>query len=135
MITARAVGRLAMLAELASPLLRPGGALVAWKGERDGDEEAELERAAEAPRHAPGGGSRRRSLRRFAATPSARGREMRTDAGATAAPAGDGEEAGAQGLIRFERTDAILVCRSMREIRPPARAEAQSGHRRRLTAV
>ena len=47
-VTARAVGRLAMLAELASPLLRPGGALVAWKGERDGDEEAELERAADA---------------------------------------------------------------------------------------
>lgn len=46
-ITARAVGRLAMLAELASPLLRRGGALVAWKGERDGDEEAELERASE----------------------------------------------------------------------------------------
>jgi hypothetical protein len=69
-ITARAVGRLAMLAELASPLLRPGGALVAW-----------------------------------------------------------------QGLIRFGRTEPDLVCRSMREIRPPAHAEALSGHRRRLTAV
>ncbi|MET0749629.1 MAG: 16S rRNA (guanine(527)-N(7))-methyltransferase RsmG [Solirubrobacterales bacterium] len=47
-VTARAVGRLATLAELASPLLRDGGALVAWKGRRDADEEAELERAAEA---------------------------------------------------------------------------------------
>lgn len=46
-ITARAVGRLATLAELASPLLREGGVLVAWKGRRDPDEEAELERAAE----------------------------------------------------------------------------------------
>lgn len=46
-VTARAVGRLATLAELASPLLRDGGALVAWKGRRDLDEEAELERAAE----------------------------------------------------------------------------------------
>ena len=46
-VTARAVGRLATLAELASPLLRPGGALVAWKGRRDPDEEAELARAAE----------------------------------------------------------------------------------------
>jgi 16S rRNA (guanine527-N7)-methyltransferase len=47
-VTARAVGRLATLAELASPLLREGGALVAWKGRRDADEEAELERAAAA---------------------------------------------------------------------------------------
>ena len=46
-VTARAVGRLATLAELASPLLRDGGRLVAWKGRRDPDEEAELERAAE----------------------------------------------------------------------------------------
>ena len=46
-VTARAVGRLATLAELASPLLRDGGALVAWKGRRDPDEESELSRAAE----------------------------------------------------------------------------------------
>jgi 16S rRNA (guanine527-N7)-methyltransferase len=45
-VTARAVGRLATLAELASPLLRDGGALVAWKGSRDPGEERELERAA-----------------------------------------------------------------------------------------
>jgi 16S rRNA (guanine527-N7)-methyltransferase len=45
-VTARAVGRLSTLAELASPLLRDGGALVAWKGRRDEDEELELERAA-----------------------------------------------------------------------------------------
>ena len=47
-VTARAVARLATLAELASPLLRDGGMLVAWKGRRDPDEEAELERALEA---------------------------------------------------------------------------------------
>jgi 16S rRNA (guanine527-N7)-methyltransferase len=46
-VTARAVGRLATLAELASPLLVDGGALVAWKGRRDPGEEAELERASE----------------------------------------------------------------------------------------
>jgi 16S rRNA (guanine527-N7)-methyltransferase len=46
-VTARAVGRLSTLAELASPLLRDGGALVAWKGRRDPGEEAELERASE----------------------------------------------------------------------------------------
>jgi 16S rRNA (guanine527-N7)-methyltransferase len=43
-VTARAVGRLATLAELASPLLRDGGHLLAWKGKRAPDEEAELER-------------------------------------------------------------------------------------------
>lgn len=47
-VTARAVGRLSTLAELASPLLRENGVLVAWKGKRDADEEAELERASEA---------------------------------------------------------------------------------------
>jgi len=46
-VTARAVGRLSTLAELASPLLRPGGVLVAWKGRRDADEESQLERAAD----------------------------------------------------------------------------------------
>jgi 16S rRNA (guanine527-N7)-methyltransferase len=45
-VTARAVGRLSTLAELASPLLVEGGVLVAWKGRRDADEEAELERAS-----------------------------------------------------------------------------------------
>ena len=45
-VTARAVGRLSTLAELASPLLKPNGVLVAWKGRRDEDEEQQLERAA-----------------------------------------------------------------------------------------
>ncbi len=45
-VTARAVGRLSTLAELASPLLEDGGALVAWKGKRDPEEEAQLESAA-----------------------------------------------------------------------------------------
>jgi 16S rRNA (guanine527-N7)-methyltransferase len=47
-VTARAVGRLSTLAELASPLLKPNGVLVAWKGKRDPDEEAQLANAAEA---------------------------------------------------------------------------------------
>jgi 16S rRNA (guanine527-N7)-methyltransferase len=47
-VTARAVGRLSTLAELASPLLRDGGVLVAWKGKRDADEERQAERAADA---------------------------------------------------------------------------------------
>lgn len=45
-VTARAVGRLSTLAELASPLLVENGVLVAWKGKRDPDEEEELDRAA-----------------------------------------------------------------------------------------
>ena len=69
-VTARAVGRLSTLAELASPLLREGGVLVAWKGRRDPDEEAELaarpSRAGDAPRadprRRPLAGSRNRHL-------------------------------------------------------------------------
>jgi 16S rRNA (guanine527-N7)-methyltransferase len=47
-VTARAVGSLPTLAELASPLLRPDGVLVAWKGSRDRQEESRLAAAAEA---------------------------------------------------------------------------------------
>jgi len=39
LVTVRAVAPLAVLAEYAAPLLRVGGALVAWKGRRDADEE------------------------------------------------------------------------------------------------
>jgi 16S rRNA (guanine527-N7)-methyltransferase len=46
-VTARAVGRLSTLAELASPLLREDGILVAWKGKRNLGEEQQLGRAAE----------------------------------------------------------------------------------------
>jgi 16S rRNA (guanine527-N7)-methyltransferase len=46
-VTARAVGRLSTLAELASPLLKPNGVLIAWKGKRDEDEERQLENASE----------------------------------------------------------------------------------------
>lgn len=47
-VTARAVGRLSTLAELASPLLKPNGVLVAWKGKRDSEEDSQLTRASEA---------------------------------------------------------------------------------------
>jgi 16S rRNA (guanine527-N7)-methyltransferase len=46
-VTARAVGRLSTLAELASPLLKPKGVLVAWKGKRDEEEEEQLANASE----------------------------------------------------------------------------------------
>lgn len=45
-VTARAVGRLSTLAELASPLLKPNGVLIAWKGKRDPEEELQLKNAA-----------------------------------------------------------------------------------------
>lgn len=45
-VTARAVGRLSTLAELASPLLKPNGVLIAWKGKRDEDEEEQLANAS-----------------------------------------------------------------------------------------
>jgi 16S rRNA (guanine527-N7)-methyltransferase len=46
-VTARAVGPLAVLVEYAAPLLRVNGVLVAWKGARDGAEEASGAAAAE----------------------------------------------------------------------------------------
>lgn len=46
-VTARALAPLAVIAEYAAPLLREGGALVAWKGRRDDSEEADARRAAE----------------------------------------------------------------------------------------
>lgn len=42
LVTARAVAPLEALAELASPLLSEGGSLVAWKGEREIEEESKL---------------------------------------------------------------------------------------------
>jgi 16S rRNA (guanine527-N7)-methyltransferase len=47
-VTARAVGRLSTLAELASPLLKQDGILIAWKGKRDAEEEAQVQRASAA---------------------------------------------------------------------------------------
>jgi 16S rRNA (guanine527-N7)-methyltransferase len=52
-VTARAVGRLSTLAELASPLLKEGGVLVAWKGRRDGEEEHQMQRASASLAMAP----------------------------------------------------------------------------------
>ena len=46
-VTARAVGGLPTLAELASPLLHHGGMLIAWRGARSAEEEAELARAGD----------------------------------------------------------------------------------------
>jgi 16S rRNA (guanine527-N7)-methyltransferase len=47
LVTARALAPLAVIAEYAAPLLTLGGSLVAWKGARDPDEEADGLAAAE----------------------------------------------------------------------------------------
>ena len=54
LVTARAVAQLPVLVEYAAPLLRMGGALVAWKGRRDPHEEAAGARAAEIAGLEPG---------------------------------------------------------------------------------
>jgi 16S rRNA (guanine527-N7)-methyltransferase len=46
LVTARALAPLAVIAEYAAPLLRLGGSLVAWKGARERDEEADADAAA-----------------------------------------------------------------------------------------
>lgn len=80
-VTARAVGRLSTLAELASPLLKPNGVLVAWKGKRDPGEDEQLANAAAELAMAPEqildvgdrAGSRHRHLhviRKISPTPS-----------------------------------------------------------------
>jgi 16S rRNA (guanine527-N7)-methyltransferase len=48
LVTARAVGPLAVILEYAAPLLRLGGSLVAWKGRREAGEERDAAEAAEA---------------------------------------------------------------------------------------
>lgn len=81
LVTARAVAPLAVLAELASPLLSRGGHLVAWKGEPEPEEEQKIENnrerlAMELLREVevtPFPGSRKRRLyvlRKIAATPA-----------------------------------------------------------------
>ncbi len=45
-VTARAVGELTTLAELASPLLPEGGLLLAWRGKREPEQEQALARAS-----------------------------------------------------------------------------------------
>jgi 16S rRNA (guanine527-N7)-methyltransferase len=47
LVTARAVGALAVILEYAAPLLALGGSLVAWKGRRDASEERDAAAAAE----------------------------------------------------------------------------------------
>lgn len=47
LVTARALGALPVVMELAAPLMAPGGALVAWRGRRDADDPAAAKRAGD----------------------------------------------------------------------------------------
>ena len=69
-VTARAVASLAVLVEYAAPLLRPGGAFVAWKGERDAGEEGAAAAAAVLL------GLEAREVRRVVPFPEARARHL-----------------------------------------------------------
>ncbi len=69
-VTARAVAPLAVLSEYAAPLLRPGGAFIAWKGERDSAEEVAGAAAADIL------GLELDEVRRVAPFPEARGRHL-----------------------------------------------------------
>lgn len=70
LVTARALAPLAVLAEYAAPLLREGGALVAWKGRRDEQEEREAAGAAAELGLAP------EEIRRVAPYPGAEHRHL-----------------------------------------------------------
>lgn len=80
LVTARALAPLAVVAEYAAPLLTMGGRLVAWRGQRDADDEAAGARAAAELGLEPGGvvrvepyaGARNRhlhSMRKVSETP------------------------------------------------------------------
>ncbi len=69
-VTARAVAGLPVLVEYAAPLLVLGGALVAWKGRRDGEEERAGQEAASRL------GMARKQVLRVAPFPEARDRHL-----------------------------------------------------------
>ena len=100
-VTSQAIGRLAAVAELAVPLLRPAGTLVVWKGRRDPDEEAgSIEPRARwrSPSSgwigsSPGAGNRHLHLLR----------KVRADPDRAAAPPGMAKKRGAARRARGDR--------------------------------
>jgi 16S rRNA (guanine527-N7)-methyltransferase len=70
LVTARAVGPLAVVAEYAAPLLRVRGTLVAWKGARDAGEERDAAAAAQLL------GLKREGVFAVQPYPSSRGRHL-----------------------------------------------------------
>ena len=86
-MTARAVGPLPVVLELAAPLLAPGGTLVAWRAGRSPEDEAAAARAAEALGLEPGPVDPGAALRRRPAAP-ARVPQAGAHPGALPPPAG-----------------------------------------------
>ena len=103
-VTARAVGSLATLAELASPLLVEGGVLAAWKGARSEAEEAEVARGGFKTRHGAARDPERAALRRQPRQTHPPPPQEWTDSERIAAPAGDGGEAAVRLRTALTRT-------------------------------
>ena len=85
-VTARALAPLDVVAEYAAPLLALGGALVAWRGQREPGDEAAGRRAAEILGLVGRGAAPRRALRRRAEPAPARDGQDRADARSLSAP-------------------------------------------------
>ena len=92
MVTARALGALAVVCEYAAPLLREGGLLVAWKGAVDEAEEADGLAAAEALGLERDAVLRGPAVRGLRAPHAARLPQDRAHAGALSAAAGNGRK-------------------------------------------
>lgn len=111
-VTARALAPLAVLAEYAAPLLELDGALIAWKGARDPQEEHAGARAAESlgleardpfPVR-PFKGSRERNLYVYVKRTPTPGRFPRRPGMATKRPLG---QAGAAGTLRRRKDPKV----------------------------
>ena len=91
-VTARALAALPVLCEYAAPLLREGGALVAWKGAVDAQEEADGQHAAEVAGARAGRSSGGRALQGLGAPHIARFSQDLTHATGLSAPTGNGRK-------------------------------------------
>jgi 16S rRNA (guanine527-N7)-methyltransferase len=112
LVTARAVGRLALVAEYAAPMLAVGGHLVAWTGRRDPDQEVEAARVA------PELGLELIEIRPVTPYPAARHRHLHVYR--KSSPTSD----------RFPRRPGIARKRSRSRSRTAAKAQADPRGRR-----
>ncbi len=85
-VTARALAPLDVVAEYAAPLLRVGGAMVAWRGKREAQVEADAAAGSGAPWALGSGTGASPALQRRGAPLPARHVEGQRDAGALPAP-------------------------------------------------
>ncbi len=97
-VTARALGALAVILEYAAPLLADGGHLIAWKGAASPAESAAGHAAADDPRPGAAPGRRRHPVPGCPRPHAARLPQDRAHAGALPAPAWNGHKAPARNL-------------------------------------